>query len=141
MRFAQKNRFGDKRQNARKKTEKPGEEADRNNEKDNFDGTAGTLSTGLVDVPDFIPSSAPEKKKRDTSNRSDNYNTMAVNGTPVVHPSDESKVPGRIIGRKSVKVFSFKMCLIEEHETWCKVRKYDHYKKCYIWVLVNKAER
>ena len=22
-------------------------------------------------------------------------------------------------------------------ETWCKVRKYDHYKKCYIWVLVN----
>lgn len=26
-------------------------------------------------------------------------------------------------------------------ETWCKVRKYDHYRKCYIWVLVNKAEQ
>ncbi len=26
-------------------------------------------------------------------------------------------------------------------ETWCKVRKYDRYKKCYIWVLVNKVER
>ena len=26
-------------------------------------------------------------------------------------------------------------------ETWCKVRKYDHYKKCYIWVLANKAEQ
>ena len=26
-------------------------------------------------------------------------------------------------------------------ETWCKVRKYDHYKKCYIWVLVNKARK
>ena len=26
-------------------------------------------------------------------------------------------------------------------ETWCKVRKYDHYKKCYIWVLVNKKEK
>ena len=26
-------------------------------------------------------------------------------------------------------------------ETWCKVRKYDHYKKCYIWVLVNKLQR
>lgn len=26
-------------------------------------------------------------------------------------------------------------------ETWCKVRKYDRYKKCYIWVLVNKAEK
>lgn len=26
-------------------------------------------------------------------------------------------------------------------ETWCKVRKYDHYRKCYIWVLVNKPEQ
>lgn len=26
-------------------------------------------------------------------------------------------------------------------ETWRKVRKYDHYRKCYIWVLVNKAEQ
>lgn len=26
-------------------------------------------------------------------------------------------------------------------ETWFKVRKYDHYRKCYIWVLVNKAEQ
>lgn len=26
-------------------------------------------------------------------------------------------------------------------ETWCKVRKYDHYKKCYMWVLVNKEEK
>lgn len=26
-------------------------------------------------------------------------------------------------------------------ETWCKVRKYDHYRKCYIWMLVNKAEQ
>lgn len=26
-------------------------------------------------------------------------------------------------------------------ETWCKVHKYDHYKKCYIWVLVNKAQK
>lgn len=26
-------------------------------------------------------------------------------------------------------------------EIWCKVRKYDHYKKCYIRVLVNKAQK
>ena len=39
---------------------------------------------------------------------------MSVTGTPVIHPSDESKVPGRIIGKKNVKVFSFKMCLVEE---------------------------
>lgn len=25
-------------------------------------------------------------------------------------------------------------------ETWCKVCKYGHYMKCYIWVLVNKPE-
>ena len=26
-------------------------------------------------------------------------------------------------------------------KTWCKVRKYDHYKKRYVWVLVNKARK
>lgn len=39
---------------------------------------------------------------------------MSINDVPVVHPSDESKVPGRIIGRKDVKVFSFKTYLVEE---------------------------
>lgn len=34
-----------------------------------------------------------------------------------------------------------KDCIVNCDETWCKVRKYDHYKKCYIWVLVNKAEK
>lgn len=34
-----------------------------------------------------------------------------------------------------------KNSIVNCDETWCKVRKYDHYKKCYIWVLVNKAER
>ena len=246
LKYAQKNRFGDKRQSARKKTEKAEAEPDRNNEKDGFDGTAGTLSTGSVDAPASTPASTSEKKERDTSNRPENYNAMSVNTLPVVHPSDESKVPGRIIGRKNVKVFSFKMGLVEEQfemihyvekgkkpawgyfpkaghpqvvtrfegtkatpeflqaiayevyvknvtfgllhqwltdmgmtlsantlhnwlkkgkkyldqlivvlksialekdsivncdETWCKVRKYDHNKKCYIWVLVNKAEK
>ena len=187
-----------------------------------------------------------EKKERDASDRPEKYDTMTVEGAPVFHPTDDSKVPGRIIERKSVKVFSFKMRLVEERydmvhyvepgkkpkwgyfpaeghpevvrkfegtkatpeflqalayevyvknvtfgllhqwltdmgmsiskntlhnwlkkgkkyldklivvlksialekdsivhcdETWCKVRKYDHYKKCYIWVLVNKAAK
>lgn len=34
-----------------------------------------------------------------------------------------------------------KESIVNCDETWCKVRKYDHYKKCYIWVLVNKAEQ
>lgn len=45
---AQKNSFGDKRQSARRKPERPDEETDCNNEKDGFDGTASTLSTGSV---------------------------------------------------------------------------------------------
>lgn len=182
----------------------------------------------------------------DLCNRSETYRTMGVNGTPVRHLSDLSKVPGRILDRKMVKTFRLDICLVEEQfemvqyvekgrkprwryfpkeghpqavtrfdgtritpgflqaiayevyvknvifgllhqwlgdmgmtvsentlrnwlkkgrkyldrmvvelkrialekdavvncdETWCKVRKYDRYKKCYMWVLVNKAER
>lgn len=180
------------------------------------------------------------------SHRPETYRTMGVNGPPVSHLSDLSKVPGRILDRKLVKTFRLDICLVEEQfemvryvekgcnprwgyfpreghpeevtrfdgtkitpvflqaiayevyvknvtfgllhqwlgdmgmtvsentlrnwlkkgkkyldrmvvelkrmalekdavgncdETWCKVRKYDHYKKCYMWVMVNKAER
>lgn len=244
LKFARKNKFGDKRQKAHKDEKK--DDADRQDEKDGFDGTDESLSTGSVqDNPPATPSVA-DKKERDLTNRPERYDTMAVEGNPVFHPNDDSKVPGRIIERKPVKVFSFKMCLVEEQfemvhyvepgkkprwgyfpteghpevvtkfegtkatpeflqalayevyvknvtfgllhqwltdlgmtiskntlqnwlkkgkkyldklivvlkaialekdsivncdETWCKVRKYDHYKKCYIWVLVNKAEK
>ena len=50
----------------------------------------------------------------DTSNRPDKYETMSVEGAPVFHPTDDYKVPGRIMERKTVKVFSFKMCLVQE---------------------------
>lgn len=33
-----------------------------------------------------------------------------------------------------------KVAVVNCGETWCKVRKYDRYKKCYMWVLVNKVE-
>lgn len=26
-------------------------------------------------------------------------------------------------------------------ETWCKVRRYDKYRKCYVWVVVNREEK
>ena len=245
LRYAQKNKFGDKRQNARKDKDRE-DEADREDEKDKFDGTDGTMSAKSVQENPKEENLVNEKKERDTSDRPEKYDTMTVEGAPVFHPTDDSKVPGRIIERKSVKVFSFKMCLVEEQydmvhyvepgkkpkwgyfpaeghpevvrkfegtkatpeflqalayevyvknvtfsllhqwltdmgmsiskntlhnwlkkgkkyldklivvlksialekdsivhcdETWCKVRKYDHYKKCYIWVLVNKAEK
>ena len=245
LRYAQKNKFGDKRQNARKDKDRE-EEADREDEKDKFDGTDGTMSAKSVQENPKEENPVEEKKERDASDRPVKYDTMTVEGAPVFHPTDDSKVPGRIIERKSVKVFSFKMCLVEEQydmvhyvepgkkpkwgyfpaeghpevvrkfegtkatpeflqalayevyvknvtfgllhqwltdmgmsiskntlhnwlkkgkkyldklivvlksialekdsivhcdETWCKVRKYDHYKKCYIWVLVNKAAK
>lgn len=114
LKYAQKNKFGDKRQNARK-DEKKDESADREDEKDRFDGTDGTVST--KSVPENNPTGVhpvKEKKERDTSKRPEKYDTMSVDGDPVFHPTDDTKVPGRIIERKSVKVFSFKMFLVEE---------------------------
>ena len=247
--YANQERFGDRRQRIRTKM-KPEEiekgNPDREDEKDGFDGTPDTLRTDSVDSS--MSSEAPEKskKERNLSNRPEKYNTMCVQGLPEEHHSDLTKVPGRILDKKMVKVFRLDMCLVEEHfemvhyvepgkkpkwgyfpkeghpqvvtkfegtkatpeflqaiayevyvknvtfgllhqwltdmgmtisantlrnwlkkgkkyldqlivvlksialekdsivncdETWCKVRKYDHYKKCYIWVLVNKAER
>ena len=247
LKYADSNLFGDKRQKVKKDSDKA-DEPDRNKEKEDFDGTDDTLCTDSVNQADNNQSNSPtsSKKERDLSNRPVKYNTMRVQGDPEEHPSDLSKVPGRILDRKMVKVFRLDMCLVEEHfemvqyvepgkspkwgyfpkeghpqvvtkfegtkatpeflqaiayevyvknvtfgllhqwltdmgmtvsantlrnwlkkgkkyldrlivvlksvalekdsvvncdETWCKVRKYDRYKKCYIWVLVNKAEK
>ena len=247
--YANQERFGDRRQKVRKKTsddkpERP--DSDRERGKEDYDGTDGTLRTDSVDDSQSRDAKEDAKKERDLSNRPDGYKTMGVVGEPVEHPSDLTKVPGRIIERRMVRVFSFRTFLAEERfemvhyaepgkkpkwgyfpteghpevvtkfegttatpeflqaiayevyvknvtfgllhqwltdmgmtiskntlhnwlkkgkkyldklvcvlkeialekdsivncdETWCKVRKYDHYKKCYIWVLVNKAQK
>ncbi len=41
------------------------------------------------------------RKERDLSNRPDGYKTMGVVGEATEHPSDLTKVPGRIIERKN----------------------------------------
>lgn len=247
LKSARKNRFGSKRQSTKKDdSDLDDEPVDREKEKDSFDGTDGSLETRSVpetDAPDPTP---PRKEARDVANRPEAYRTMGVNGTPVRHMSDLSKVPGRILDRKMVKTFRLDIRLVEEQfemvqyvekgrkprwgyfpqeghpqvvtrfdgtkitpgflqaiayevyvknvtfgllhqwlgdmgmtvsentlrnwlkkgkgyldrmvvelkrialekdamvncdETWCKVRKYDRYRKCYMWVLVNKAER
>ena len=247
--YARQEQFGDRRQRVRKK-DKSGKDApaepDRQDEKDKYDGTDDTLRTDSVDNNESRNEAALPRKERDLSNRPDGYKTMGVAGEVVEHPSDLTKVPGRIIERRMVRVFSFRTFLTEEcfemvhyaepgkkpkwgyfpseghpevitkfegtkatpeflqaiayevyvknvtfgllhqwltdmgmtiskntlrnwlkkgkkyldelvrvlksvalekdsvvncDETWCKVRKYDHYKKCYIWVLVNKAQK
>ena len=242
--FANQERFGDRRQRINSKAEKSA--SDRQKEKDDYDGTDDTLRTDSVDNNESRNEPALPKKERDLGNRPDGYKTMGVSGEVVEHPSDLTKVPGRIIERRMVRVFSFRTFLTEEcfemvhyaepgkkpkwgyfpseghpevitkfegtkatpeflqaiayevyvknvtfgllhqwltdmgmtiskntlrnwlkkgkkyldelvrvlksvalekdsvvncDETWCKVRKYDHYKKCYIWVLVNKAQK
>ena len=242
--YAHQERFGDRRQKIQSKA-KTGD-SDRNKEKDDYDGTDDTLRTDSVGHVPSQELKEPSGKDRDLSNRPDGYKTMGVAGEATEHPSDLTKVPGRIIERRMVRVFSFRTFLTEEcfemvhyaepgkkpkwgyfpseghpevvtsfegtratpeflqaiayevyvknvtfgllhqwltdmgmtiskntlrnwlkkgktyldelvcvlksialekdsivncDETWCKVRKYDHYKKCYMWVLVNKAER
>lgn len=248
LRFANKNRFGSKCQSAKKSESDNGGKSDRNQDKDNFDGTPGSLPENSIANETSVETSdaAPAEKKRDLSNRPETYSTMGVQGTAREYKSDLSKVPGRILNRRMVPVFHLEMNLVEERfemvqyvengkkpkwgyfpmagnpevvtkfegtkatpeflqaiayevyvknvtfgllhrwlsdmgmrvsantlrnwlkkgkkyldrlvsvlkevalekdsivncdETWCKVRKYDHYKKCYIWVLVNKSER
>ena len=242
--FANQERFGDRRQRISSKAKKSA--SDRQKEKDDYDGTDDTLRTDSVDNNESRNEPALPRKERDLSNRPDGYKTMGVAGEAIEHPSDLTKVPGRIIERRMVRVFSFRTILTEEcfemvhyaepgkkpkwgyfpsaghpevitkfegtkatpeflqaiayevyvknvtfgllhqwltdmgmtvskntlrnwlkkgkkyldglvlvlksialekdsivncDETWCKVRKYDHYKKCYIWVLVNKAQK
>ena len=93
LRYAQKNKFGDKRQNARKDKDRE-DEADREDEKDKFDGTDGTMSAKSVQENPKEENLVKEKKERDTSDRPEKYDTMTVEGAPVFHPTDDSKVPG-----------------------------------------------
>ena len=242
--YAHQERFGDRRQKIKSKA-KPGD-SDRRKEKDDYDGTDDTLRTDSVGHAPSQEVKESSKKERDLSNRPDGYKRMGVVGEAIEHPSDLTKVPGRIIERRMVRVFSFRTFLTEEcfemvhyaepgkkpkwgyfpseghpevvtniegtkaspeflqaiayevyvknvtfgllhqwltdmgmtiskntlrnwlkkgktyldelvcvlksialekdsivncDETWCKVCKYDHYKKCYIWVLVNKARK
>lgn len=66
LKYAQKNKFGDKCQSARKDEHKE-EEADREDGKDRFDGTSGMQSTRSVRETSSENSPSKEKKERDVS--------------------------------------------------------------------------
>ena len=115
LKFAEKNRFGDKSYGSKKK--KPYEESDRTKDKDNFDGTSSSLPESSIANKDSDSSSAPttqEKQPRDLSNRPDTYNTMGIQGASKEYKSDLSKVPGRILERKMIPVFHLEVNLVEE---------------------------
>ena len=114
LKYANANRFGDKRQKVKKDSDKT-DNPDRNKEKEDFDGTNDTLCTDSVNQDKGNQDNKPDKKERDLSNRPEKYNTMRVQGKPEEHHSDLAKVPGRILEKKMIKVFRLNMCLVEEH--------------------------
>ena len=110
--YANQERFGDRRQKIKSKAKT--DDSDRNKEKDDYDGTDDTLRTDSVDQNPSKEVKEPSKKERDLSNRPDGYKTMGVAGESIKHPSDLAKVPGRIIERRMVRVYSFRTFLTEE---------------------------
>lgn len=115
LKFANKNRFGDKSHRTKKKDSN--EESDRTKDKDDFDGTSSSLPENSIankDVDKSVATDTPEKKPRDLSNRPDTYKTMGMQGTPKEYKSDLSNVPGRILERKMVSVFHLEVNIVEE---------------------------
>ncbi len=70
-------------------------------EKDDYDGTDDTLRTDSVGHVPSQELKEPSGKDRDLSNRPDGYKTMGVAGEATEHPSDLTKVPGRIIEKEN----------------------------------------
>ena len=115
LKFANKNRFGDKSHRTKKKDSD--EESDRTKDKDDFDGTSSSLPENSIankKVDKSAVTDTSEKKPRDLSNRPDTYKTMGIQGTPKEYKSDLSKVPGRILDRKMVPVFHLAVNIVEE---------------------------
>ena len=116
LKFADKNRFGNKSQSSKKSKSGNDEKSDRNHDKDNFDGTPGSLPENSIanDTSEETSDAAPVEKKRDLSNRPETYSTMGVQGAAREYKSDLGKVPGRILNRRMVPVFHLEMNLVEE---------------------------
>lgn len=110
LKFADKNRFGDKRQKVKKaESTKEEEESDRGKDEDDFDGTSSSLPDNSVSKNEACSKEEnPSKKERDLSNRPETYKTMCVKGPSEDYKSDEAKVPGRILGKKMVSVFTLR---------------------------------
>ena len=127
--YARQEKFGDRRQRVMKKDKsgKPApSEPDRQDEQDGYNGTDDTFRTDSVDKNESRNEPARPQKERDLSNRPDGYKTMGVSGESIEHPSDLTKVPGRIIERKMVRVLKSvaleKNSIVNYDETWYKVR-------------------
>lgn len=117
LKYADKNRFGNKRHSEKNGKAKNDEKSDHRQDKDDFDGTLSSLpdNSMAIDTPDSNSQETHvRKKERDLSNRPETYKTMGVQGVAKEYKSDLSKVPGRIINRRMVPVFHLEMNIVEE---------------------------
>lgn len=116
LKFADKNRFGNKSQSVKKSKPEDDETSAREHDKDDFDGTPSSLPANSIanEPSEETPDVAPAEKKRDLSNRPGTYNTTGVQGAAREYKSDLDKVPGRILNRRMVPVFHLEMNLVEE---------------------------
>ena len=115
LKFANKNRFGDKSYGSKKKNSD--NESDRTQDKDDFDGTSSSLPDNSIankESDSLAAAATQEKRPRDLSNRPETYNTMGVQGASKEYRSDLSKVLGRILERKMIPVFHLEVNLVEE---------------------------
>lgn len=108
-------RFGSKSQKgtSRKTTEKG-----RDEEKEEHDGTNGTIINEPTDTEASMPQSKPEsaQKQERPYRKGMKYNTMMA-GKTINHPSDRKKLPAGavVIGSETRKVFK-RVCFMEEHD-------------------------
>lgn len=116
LNLANKNQYGSKSQKSKGKDSSSEEDVDRTQEKDNFDGTSGSIGSEVKETSKTLDAAS---KPRDLSNRPTSYSRMGVEGGSIkMHLTDRSKVPGRIIesdAPKMIRVFSLQMSLVEEH--------------------------
>ena len=97
LNFANKNQYGSKSQKSKSQVGSQEDDVDRSQERDNFDGTAGSVENEVKEIP-TVPKA--NSKPRDLSNRPDCYSRMGIEGGTVnMRLTDRSKVPGRIIER------------------------------------------
>lgn len=115
LKFANKDRYASKQQKVSKDEDGHGAgQPSREEEEEHFDGTEEPQSADTSSNQDGHPVADAGKKERDLSNRPSEYKTSGVKGEPVLHYTDEKKVPGRIIGKKMIKVFHLDVHLVEE---------------------------
>ena len=84
----------------------------KHDDKDDFDGTSGSLTVAIEDEPEM----ASTKKSKGTSRKGSTYKTLEAD-TKVFHRSDESQLPeGSVVISRTIRKVLDEICIIVEHD-------------------------